>query len=258
MGILAVLALIAWGISYMQPKVAAPTAVVQGDVNILQGTATSTGDLVHTEHTDYYDIRVVYPAKTPLIVSSVEADAAARTTMEQSLLATINSYKTNLGEFDATMQEFIKTRGAPLALDITYKMYTSPKFVSYKYLVYEDTGGAHPNGYFSTFMFDGQGHNVQLSELFAPASDYLARISAESKKQITAELTKRLQDSGGADTNADMFAEGYAPKAENFQNFVVDGSTLKIFFPPYQVAAYAVGDFEVDIPLSQLQDILKK
>jgi hypothetical protein len=255
-----VVAGIAWGTSRARPVLApvVPAGVAGDSLHILSSTATTSGDYVHEEHTTYYDISAVFPAKTPLVLSNVEADTKARTTIEQSLAKTIADYKTNLGEFDATMQDFIKSRGVPLALDITYTQYTSPAYVSYEFDIYDDSGGAHPNTYFSTFVFDKQGSVVALADLFVPQSKYLTRIADESKKQITAELNKRLGADGQSGVTADIFAEGYAPKAENFSSFVIDGDTLVVFFPPYQVAAYAAGNFEVRIPLATLADILKK
>jgi hypothetical protein len=128
------------------------------------------------------------------------------------------------------------------------------------FTIYEDTGGAHPNGFYRTFVFDEQGSAVKLSDLFLPAqagkpgSNYLQKISAAA----TAQVTKQLQEGlGQADVSGDIFAEGLAPTVENFKNFVIDGDTLYIVIPPYQAAAYVAGSFDVRIPFGDLKNLLK-
>jgi hypothetical protein len=107
-------------------------------------------------------------------------------------------------------------------------------------------------------VFDAQGNELGLADLFVatstnPHADWLNQISGIATVQIQDELTKRLGETPGDS----FFSEGTAPKEENFQNFVIDGNDLVFLFPPYQVAAYAAGTFDVRIPLSQLKDVLK-
>ncbi len=49
-----------------------------------------------------------------------------------------------------------------------------------------------------------------------------------------------------------MLNSGTTAKVENFQDWYIDGTSLVIIFPPYQVAAYAAGEQTVTIPFSQL------
>ena len=93
-----------------------------------------------------------------------------------------------------------------------------------------------------------------MKSIFAAApSVYLSRIATEAEAQVKAQMTERL----GTDWQGALFEEGFAPNDDNYSNWIIDGQTLRIYFPPYQVAAYAAGSFEVSIPLSQLRDILK-
>jgi hypothetical protein len=250
LGILVVLAVI-FGIwaSFTKP-IAAPVA---GETHVLQGTKTANGDYQYTEDKDYYTIAASYPAQTPL---EGEADIKARAAIEQGLADEIANFKQNSGldtltAEDARIQGLDGTR--KYALDLEYKAYQSTSSVSYVYTVYADTLGAHPNGYYLTFVFDQEGNQAQLSDLFMPGSDYLARLSAETIKQVTAQLQAKAGQQNVADS---LFKEGLTPKDENFQNFALDGDTLVLFIPPYQAAAYAAGSFEVRIPMSNLADIL--
>ena len=121
--------------------------------------------------------------------------------------------------------------------------------MSYAYTVYADTLGAHPNGYFRTFVFDQAGNEIKIQDI-ATSSAIVQKIAAAA----TAQVTKQLQDGLGQKDVADaIFKEGLAPTPDNFQNFVIDGSDLLVLIPPYQVAPYVAGSFEVRIPLSQLQ-----
>jgi hypothetical protein len=100
-----------------------------------------------------------------------------------------------------------------------------------------------------TFVFDKEGNKLNISEVVGEAPETLPSIAAQSKSAILAELHKRM----GIDAVDTLFEEGVAPKVENFSSFVVDGADLVVLFPPYQVAAYAAGTFEVRIPLQALR-----
>jgi hypothetical protein len=250
LGVLAVLAIIfgLWA-SHTKP-VAAPAAQ---ETHILQGTKTAQGDYLYTEDKDYYSIKAAYPGQTGL---KAEADAIARATIEQGLADEIANFKKNSG-LDALTPQDIQTQGLggdrKYMLDMEYKAYSSTSSVSYAYTVYADTLGAHPNGYYLTFVFDSGGNQAELGDLFADGSDYLARIASAATAQVTKQLQAGLNQQ---DVSESIFKEGLAPKDENFKNFVIDGDTLVVFIPPYQVAAYVAGSFEVRIPLSTLADIL--
>jgi hypothetical protein len=116
-----------------------------------------------------------------------------------------------------------------------------------------DTGGAHPSNSYKTLVFDLKGNTVALGDLFQSGSNYLERIASSSKAQVRAQLKQRA----GAEALDTIIADGIAPKAENFENFVVDSDRIRIFIPPYQAAPYAAGAFEVQIPLADVKDILK-
>ncbi len=241
--------------SLTTPPVAAPTA---GDKSaILGGTLGSDGAYHYSEDKEYYRIDADYPASTGL---SAAADLKARTTIEQGLAAQIASFKQdsaldNITPQDAEIQGLSGDRKYALALE--YKMVTSSTTVSYAYQVYADTLGAHPNLYYTTFVFDQDGNQLVLADVLSNNPNWLEELSLLVENDVTAQLKARLADSlpqgdEGADVTGSIFAEGLAAKEENFKNFVVDGDSLVILIPPYQVAAYAVGAFEVRIPLSEI------
>lgn len=237
--------LVAWGLSLIH--IPEPQSAVQ---HVLQGQKTPAGDYKYTENNQYYSIEVYYPATTTL---GIAANAKALAVIEQGMYAQIQDFHQILNEImDDAEKARLQQDGRQYAFAAQYQEYPSAHYESFLYAVYEDTGGAHPNGFFKTFVFDQRGGLVQLSDLFGTGSDYLGRLSQAAKAQVLQQLKDRL----GVDATNVIFNDGLTPTAENFQNFTVEGDTLHIFFPPYQVAAYAAGAFDVNIPLESLSDIL--
>jgi hypothetical protein len=246
--VVVVLVAIAWGLSFLH----APQTASQETQHALSGQPTAQGDYLYSDNAAYYDIEVHYPAHTAL---TGEADSKARLLIEQELAADIEQFKSD-GNFANLTPEDIQIQGLggdrKYSYGAEYKEFTSGSTDSFLFVIYEDTLGAHPNGYFKSYVFDKNGKALAINDLFTPGSNYLARLAQASETQIKAQLNDRL----GADASSSVFADGYAPSEQNFQNFIIDGDTLHVYFPPYQVAAYAAGAFDVAIPLSQLSDIL--
>ena len=114
-----------------------------------------------------------------------------------------------------------------------------------------DTGGAHPNHDFDAFNYlMPDGWRVYLPELFDRKA--LGKISAFAIKDLTAQLT--LPDGSG---DTDTIADGAGPDWDNFKDFILLPGKLEIHFPPYQVASYAAGEQESDVPLSLLSGLTR-
>lgn len=119
------------------------------------------------------------------------------------------------------------------------------------FTTYSYAGGAHPNSAFRTFHFLlPDGYQAELAELFTPRG--IARISDISMAQ----LRRNLSGPGGM-ADGDWIRNGAGANARNFANFVLHPRELAIYFEPYQVAAYAAGSQEVQIPLSRLADTMR-
>jgi len=239
--------LVAWGVTLV------PVPASQQPVpHILAGQQMPAGNYHYSETADYYTIDADYPATTTL---QGAADIKARLTVEQAIAAQIAQFKQD-GNFANLTPEDVQIQGLgpdrKYALGMEYQEFPSAHYDSFLYAIYADTLGAHPNGYFLTFVFDQTGATTTLASLFTPGSDYLTRLS----QLATAQVLRQLDDRLGAGAANEASLDGLAPTADNFQNFTIEGDTLHIFFPPYQVAAYAAGAFDVAIPLSSLSDIL--
>lgn len=192
----------------------------------------------YTEQTDTYEIETHYATTTPLIAVSASADATAAVAMRRFVEDTVAEFKT----FDASDQK--------LMLQIVYLIASGERTISYIYTVNQYSGGAHGTTYFRTFTFDTvTGAELVLADFFLPGSEYLARLSAESRAKLPAII--------GDATDAQTVAAGTTAAAGNFANFFIGGATMGILFPPYQVAAYAAGPQTLPVPLADLADILK-
>lgn len=256
LGVLAVLALIFAGLaSFTTAPITEPTA---GDKSpILGGTLGSDGAYHYQEDKEYYKITADYPASAGL---SAAANAKVLATIEQELASQIATFKSDSGlelltPQDAQIQNISGDHKYTLALE--YMPLTSSSTVSYAYQVYADTLGAHPNLYYKTFVFDQDGTQLSLKDVLKNNPNWLEELSLLVENDVTAQLKDRLGASlpageEGPDVTGSIYPEGLAAVEENFENFVIDKDTLVILIPPYQVAAYAAGSFEVRLPLSEV------
>ncbi len=220
-------------------------------------TIIETGDRQHKEDADYYTVQINYPDKTPLTTrGSWGAENRAQSATASMLGELINQFKQagNVNGLSQEEKDRLNQAGLKYSLNVGYRPYSSGSFVSYEYDVFMDTGGAHPNNFYKTLVFDMNGNTVSLGDLFTSGSPYLERIAAMAKTQVEAQLAQRA----GAEAVESLIADGIAAKEENFANFVVDSDRIRIFIAPYQAAAYAAGSFEVQVPLNEVKDILKE
>jgi hypothetical protein len=223
----------------------------------LPKTLNENGDRQFKEETDYYTIQAIYPNTTRLGTrtdSTPGADQKAVQKMESFVSQTVAAFKRDVsGMLTEDEKARIKESGFKYALGISYHAYNSGDYASFEFDLYQDTGGAHPNGFYQTFVFDLKGDEVALGDLFKPNSGYLERIASIARTQVE----KRLTELAGEDATSTIFAEGLAPDVANYSNWIDNNGMLVFFIPPYQAAAYAAGSFEVHIPIDELADVIK-
>lgn len=205
--------------------------------------------------TDFVDIDVTYPTSTSL---SGEAGIRAKESIKKFIVDRTDAFLNMVYTEMLTEQEKARLleSNRKYAMGIDYNAYTSTKYISYVFNIYEDTGGAHPNSYYATLNFNKNGEKVELADLFKNDARYLDRLSDLSYNFIIKEATKRFESTLD-DDQIDWIRMGTAPTPETLQFYYVNGENLVLIFPPYQVSAYAAGTFEAKIPLSKISDILK-
>jgi len=122
----------------------------------------------------------------------------------------------------------------------------SDEIVSIVFNVYNFEGGAHGASYFVPLNYNPTTkQEIKLSDLYPNQPDYLKKISDYCIK----DLTKQLTDSSGIEmTDSSWIQRGAGANAENFQFFLINKDNIVFYFPQYQVAAYAAGDFKVTMP----------
>jgi hypothetical protein len=122
------------------------------------------------------------------------------------------------------------------------------KTVSVVFFVDEYSGGAHGNKSFIPFNYDiVNKEQIILADVFSQKSDYLQYISDFTYTDIIRQMKERGID----DPDAEWIKTGTAPIEDNFSSFIINGdNTITIFIPPYQVAAYALGEFDVVMPIN--------
>lgn len=251
-GILILIALIAgaWYLWFRAPADGPPSGTL---IPPAEETLLDTGK--------YYRIEAAYPASTPLAASAgAEADTAAAAMMEAFVRAEAETFKRESGLETLTPEDIeLQNLGGDrvYTLSIQYELHESDEAVSYVYLIYADTMGAHPNAYYRTFAFDkATGTARNIGDLFAPGTGYLATLSELSRRELPVIIARK---SGMAVENVgiDYIESGTEPVAENFQWFYLTDETLTLIFPPYQVGPWAIGTQEVPIPRAELAALLR-
>lgn len=124
--------------------------------------------------------------------------------------------------------------------------YITDHLASLRFSIVTYAGGAHGNQVIEGKNYSlPEGRELSLADMFVPGAPYLARIS-ETVREV---LRERLGEG--------FFEDGAAARAENFESFTLAADRIMFHFSPYDVAAYASGPQQVEIPLAALADILR-
>jgi hypothetical protein len=136
------------------------------------------------------------------------------------------------------------------SLDVTYEEFEHGAALrSVVFTIYTYTGGAHPNRYFLSTTVDTIADRALTLEadIFQPGADVIAAL----QPLVVADLTAQQAEYADADwinTGTDELTD--------YTAWAIDTGDLVLFFPPYQVAAYAAGDFTVRIPVDNLSGVI--
>lgn len=199
---------------------------------------------VVTEETGLPFVNETITEEDPLYIVDVQYPIFEKTLID----AQINAFITE--EIDAFRDLATEDPGVvsePYRLWITYEVIRNDdQVISVKFNDSFHTGGAHPNHVVQTFLFDTtRGSSIALEELFDDET-YLERLSQISRDQLS--NSQQLEEVDQA-----FITEGTEPTELNFSSFGVTDESLIIYFEPYQVAPYAYGEQQVEIPFAQAQ-----
>lgn len=163
------------------------------------------------------------------------------------------------------------TDAPPYSLDLEFTIARrTSDFVSVLANGNVSTGGAHPAPLVASFnLHVADGKLTELADLFTDSGVALAALSEEARRQLEgsneAKLREAMPEKDRAAALKDMrdwVERGTAAKAENFSVFLVDGLDTKaigltLIFPSDQVAAYADGAQQIEVPAKVFYQLLK-
>lgn len=105
-------------------------------------------------------------------------------------------------------------------------------------------GAAHPGEQILTYNYNlASMQPLNLDQLFLPRTDYLSRIAAYCKAQLS-------------QRDIDYSEQGALPTIENYRNWNITTDGLMITFDMYQVAAGAAGPQIVVVPYVELNGLI--
>lgn len=188
------------------------------------------------EETAGYDIAIDYP---------VLCAPAATRTIRDAVTKQLHGFKKDFPEHDLTEYRHKHS------MDVRYAVWPAlgGRVASVKLHTTVFTGGAHPNNWPETWVFDlGDGEPLYLDEIFVNERDALIAIAPMVRKVLTASLGQMNQP--------DMLEDGTTPTVDNYEDYILTDEGVAFFFAPYQVAPYAAGEQSVTIPYAVLKDYL--
>nr|WP_321258168.1 DUF3298 domain-containing protein [uncultured Pseudodesulfovibrio sp.] len=122
----------------------------------------------------------------------------------------------------------------------------SERFASVKLDVDVYSGGAHPNHWPMTWVFDmTNGTTITLEELFTDMDTALPAVSSMCRAVLLRTLGPELKD---------MIFSGTKPLEENFSRYILNDQGIIFIFPHYQVAPYSSGEQVVTIPYAHITE----
>lgn len=192
--------------------------------------------------TEQYHVNVTYPeyflSERPLSVFNT------------AISGKVTAY---VGDFTDAAVQFTPQYERKSELRGEHSTYTAIKrFITVKVDLYPYLGGAHPDHDIFTVSFDTAAYvMIALSDLFVDGSNYLNRLSTLSEKA----LFEKYPELGFA-FNDPTYRRGFAPEEENFSRWALTDSGFIIFFYEYQVAPYAAGALDIEIPYASVEDIM--
>lgn len=119
-------------------------------------------------------------------------------------------------------------------------------------------GAAHPNSFFETYNFAllERLHILKLNDFFTDETAALKRISELCIAELCRDYWSRTGEKPD-ERQVKWFIDGAGENFDNFVAFNVGPDHFTLLFAPYQVSAYALGRWSVEVSFYDLLDVLK-
>ncbi len=225
-------------VSMNAPDKTADTQTQETDTQLVFASST------RSEETELYTIRVDYPVAQG---GNAALSGSVNSAVDEYVATTTAAFKDYLKDAEQWYS------GAKYDLAVVYAVpQNDTDRVSVVFSGYEFTGGAHGMHIYQTLVFDARtGQRLAMSDVLK-TDGYLKKVADACRAKLqTMEGIKDMSDD-------DWLKQGTEPTADNYRYWYATKDTLHVIFPPYQVAAYAAGDFDVAIPFSELAEGTKK
>lgn len=199
-------------------------------------------------HSMYYSIETTYPQITGKGMS--EAENAFNERVNVIINEEMQQFKNSVKLDAPHMQTLPKeVRNNNFKIDYDVDVIPELAIVSIRFTIQGmQAGRAHPYRSHRVLNFDLKNNKeLALSDLFKSDSKYLdamAKFSSTKLKDTVSDKDKWMID------------EGAKAAAKNYKNWNIEKGSILITFDEYQVAPYAYGPQEVEIPYSVLQPLL--
>ena len=170
-----------------------------------------------------------------------ETSSPSATSIAEAGTQFVKAYQTHTAEFpDMELEYFVEIN--------IRETYNSPQLLSLEMHQYLFTGGAH--GYGATFFenFDAQtGQPLTIDELF------------KDKKSLVKLVEKEFRKAFEIQENESINATGFWFEDDRFhlpESIGFSGSNLVMIYNQYDIASYAAGPIELEIPLKKVESYL--
>ncbi len=210
----------------------------QGQPGHEQQGAVAIQDKKITDQTNPLNIDITYPY--------VEGLDEFNQKIKSYLDGQAEEFKKNSLENDAAVKKIDPESYAkyPRKYDmvVSYeKGQVDENLISVVFNIYKFEGGAHGATIFYAVNYSPKDKKeIKLADVFSGQSDYLKKIS----DYCINDLTKQIEKLAGT-TEGSWINEGAGPAEENFSVFLITNDNIVFYFPQYQVAPYALGEFKV-------------
>ncbi len=131
-------------------------------------------------------------------------------------------------------------------LDIVYETYSTDKYLSYVFTIFQDTLGAHPISFYNTISYNLENQKmITIDDLINQNPKFL-EVASKNVRDILLKNPKIV--------NTEMMMQGTMPNKQNFSTFALTKEGYLFFFSPYQVAPYSSGKFQVLVPYKKFNE----